>query len=469
MSAELEQSLKRLLRLREGETGILKTRENTQIEFKKSFNFGNMPEYTRTMVAYANTEGGFIVYGVRNSPHELLGVNVEKFDTIDPAKVTSFLNAHCSPELQWEMSTLEFAGIRLGFLYTQPHFRKPVIITANAGKELKEGDIYYRYRGQTTTIRFPEIRALIDALLDQERRGWLQHLSIISKAGAINVAVLDTLQGKLFGAGAPFLIDETLLRQIKFIREGQFTEAAGAPTLRLVGEVKTVSGVKTAQLIQRGIHYDDLLTAFLASRPLSEDDAKSYLRESCHQMSAYSPVFYFVRQAGFKRGQAVEFIQEAKCGMRGTRATILRRLQGNDPIRAMSTIDESFEFDATPSVSDIETNMSAARSLKAQRSILWRALTLSPAAVQAAIQSLHVKALLEALTHLDKPTCIAHADSLKQLLLSLFGTEFQKLDGIGQSTFRKAAAFLDQQLNEPDNKGQQANPLYVLPGAAKRK
>lgn len=264
MSLEPEESLKRLLKLRDGAERILKTRENTQIEFKQSFNLGSMPEYARTMVAFANAEGGFIVYGVRNSPRELIGVNHERFESIDPAKVTSFLNAHCSPELQWDMGTIEFGGVRLGYLYTHSHFRKPVIVTTTSGKELKEGEIYYRYRGQTTTIRFAELRTLIDALLDQERRGWLQHLSTISKAGAMNVAVLDTLQGKLFGAGAPFLIDEALLRQIKFIREGHFTESTGAPALRLVGEVRTVSGVTTAKVVQRGIHYDDLLTAFLA-------------------------------------------------------------------------------------------------------------------------------------------------------------------------------------------------------------
>lgn len=203
MSAELENSLRRLLQLREGETCLLKTRENSRIEFKQSFNFGSMPEYARTMLAYANAGGGFIVYGVRNHPREVLGVNAAKFESIDPAKITSFLNSHCSPEIQWGMGSFDFAGVRLGFLHTEAHFRKPVVTTTTCGKELKEGEIYYRYRGQTTTIRFPELRSLIDALLDQERRGWLQHISTISKAGAMNVAVLDTLQGKLFGAGAP--------------------------------------------------------------------------------------------------------------------------------------------------------------------------------------------------------------------------------------------------------------------------
>lgn len=458
MTTESEASLMRLLRLRDGEPRILKTRENTSVEFKQSFNLGSMAEYARTMMAYANTDGGFIVFGVRNQPHEVLGVNAAKFDAVDPAKVTTFLNAHCSPEIQWEMGTVDFAGARLGFLYTEAHYRKPVVTTANCGKELKEAEIYYRYRGQTTTIRFPELRSLIDALLDQERRGWLQHLSTISKAGATNVAVLDTLQGKLFGAGAPFLIDEALLRQIKFIREGQFTEAAGAPTLRLVGEVKTVSGVTTAQVVQRGIHYDDLLTAFLAARPLSEDDAQSYLRESCHQMSAYSPIFYFLRRAHLSREQAADLIQSAKCGLRGTRNTILRRIQGAQHIQPISAVDRSTNLAGSCSSSDIESRLSSAKSLKAKRSTLWWALQVAPESLRGTIVSANAKTLLEAITNLDKHACIAHADALRQLLLNLFGTDFQKLDGIGQSTFRKTGAFLDEMINAPDPQGQQSAP-----------
>jgi predicted HTH transcriptional regulator len=74
MRAELESSLKRILRFREGGGRILKTRESTRVEFKQSFNFGSMPEYARTMIAFSNTEGGFIVFGVRNQPHEIIGV-----------------------------------------------------------------------------------------------------------------------------------------------------------------------------------------------------------------------------------------------------------------------------------------------------------------------------------------------------------------------------------------------------------
>jgi hypothetical protein len=446
MPTEVENMLKGILCLRDDSTNILRTRESTQVEFKQSFGFGSMPEYVRTMVAFANTEGGFIVFGVRNSPHELLGLNASRFDSIDPAKVSSFLNAHCSPEIQWEIGTVDYAGVRLGFIYTFRHLRKPVLITATSGKELKEGDIYYRYRGQTTTIRYSELRTIIDNLLDQERRAWLQHLSTISEAGAANVAILDTLQGKLFGAGTPFLIDEALLRQIKFIREGQFTEAAGAPTLMLVGEVKTVSGVSTTRIVQRGIHFEDLVTAFLTSRPLSAEDAKSYLLESCHQLSAFAPIFYFVKQAKIPHNEAASFVRDAKSGLLNTRRSIVERLSKATSVMPVGTIERDGGTRVRQASSVIATEMASAKGLQAKRTMLWSVLSTSPEEILASLPSVPIQALLEAITHMERPACIKYADILKQMLLTLFGTEFQKMDRNGKSLFRKAVAFLDQEL-----------------------
>jgi hypothetical protein len=110
----------------------------------------------------------------------------------------------------------------------------------------------------------------------------------------------------------------------------------------------------------------------------------------------------------------------------------------------------------TRSVADIEAQLSGAKTLKTKRSVLWRTLEVSPDLVQGTLQSAYAKMLLEAITHLDRSACLAHANALKQMVLNLFGTEFQKLDGIAQSSFRKAAAFLDQQINEPDDRAKKA-------------
>ena len=52
--------------------------------------------------------------------------------------------------------------------------------------------------------------------------------------------MLDTLKGKIEGLGQTVLIDEKLLPQLKFIKRGEFSEKRGSPTLKLIGELRTV-------------------------------------------------------------------------------------------------------------------------------------------------------------------------------------------------------------------------------------
>src|SRR6266478_5170013 len=88
--------LQSLLKLRNDSKNILQNRENSQLEFKETFNLGSLAKYSRTMAAFANNKGGYIVFGVEPSPHRLKGVNKGKFEECDRRGAT-FLRAYiCS-------------------------------------------------------------------------------------------------------------------------------------------------------------------------------------------------------------------------------------------------------------------------------------------------------------------------------------------------------------------------------------
>lgn len=72
----------------------LKSRENGYLEFKESFNWGNKNEYVRTIAAFANAKGGYLVFGVTNSPRTLKGLTSDKFENTDTAKITEYLNEY---------------------------------------------------------------------------------------------------------------------------------------------------------------------------------------------------------------------------------------------------------------------------------------------------------------------------------------------------------------------------------------
>lgn len=54
--------LKNLLRLDEGDPTRLASRENSRLEYKESFNWGNRAKYGKILAAFANASGGFIVF-----------------------------------------------------------------------------------------------------------------------------------------------------------------------------------------------------------------------------------------------------------------------------------------------------------------------------------------------------------------------------------------------------------------------
>ena len=74
---------------------------------------------------------------------------------------------------------------------------------------------------------------------------------------------------------AVIIFDEALLEQIKFIKEGEFVEVKGQPTLRLIGDIQTVSSGKvvfkeTEKKVVKAIEPQDITRSFLSGEVVSE-------------------------------------------------------------------------------------------------------------------------------------------------------------------------------------------------------
>lgn len=149
----------------------LSSRESGKLEFKEAFHFGSTDEYAKTMAAFANTAGGYLVYGVKDKPRTLIGLKNDAFDSLDPAKLTQTLNSTLAPEIQWDAHTHEVQGKKVGIIYVHEARTKPVLCVKTT-KEVQEGAIYYRYRGRSEKIRYPELRQLLDNEREKERELW---------------------------------------------------------------------------------------------------------------------------------------------------------------------------------------------------------------------------------------------------------------------------------------------------------
>lgn len=71
----------------------LSSRENGRLEFNESWNLGNADAYGKRMAAFANSTSGYLVFGVADSPRQLIGLKNDKFDNLDAAKFTQILNS----------------------------------------------------------------------------------------------------------------------------------------------------------------------------------------------------------------------------------------------------------------------------------------------------------------------------------------------------------------------------------------
>jgi hypothetical protein len=332
--------LKEIFRTSAKDPTILITREHSRLEFKASFNLASLCDYARTLAAYANAKGGYIVFGVEAKPHRLAGIKGTKFEDVDPAQISSFLTDHFSPEIKWEHALHEIGNLKFGLIYTHEANRKPVICIRDSGREIKDGAIYYRYRGQTRVIRFAELRQIIDENRMKEQRLWQRLISRIAKVGVRDAAIFDFNTGEVASRGGTFLIDEELLPKLAFVREGQFKQTEGAPAIKIVGKAKFTHGdvIQPARTVTvtRAITIADIVKHFLQER--EPDDPTAFFRQLCFENAGYLPFYFFLAKSGKSLVEAKEVITTTVSRARG-RQILLKRLQ-SDPDFAV-TLDTS--------------------------------------------------------------------------------------------------------------------------------
>lgn len=233
----------------------IKSRENSQLEFKESFNWNSKEEYAKTMAAFANNRGGYIVFGIKDHPRDLIGLKNNNFEITDEAKISLYLNSIFLPEIIFEKFVMSENSKIIGVLRIEEAKNKP-IVCIRAGDAIKEADIYYRYNGSSSKIKYGELKMLLEIIRNEERKIWMRHLEKISKVGAENAVILDITDNKLEGKGGSLLIDNKLITKLKFIKEGSFKEG-GEPVLKLVGDVKPIIISKSGKIKKNGIQITD--------------------------------------------------------------------------------------------------------------------------------------------------------------------------------------------------------------------
>jgi hypothetical protein len=218
--------------------GFLINRESCDLEYKEKFHYGDsLLEYLRSMAGMANNRGGKIIFGVKNSPRLPVGLDNPKFQELDSNKINQLILEYYSHDFDWDVKTIEFNNLEFGQFNIFVNDYKPIICRKSFKNILREGAIYYRYRGETREIKYTELARILDDEREKERKLWLSHVEKISQVGPKNIHLMDTYNGEITYGRERILIDSELLKRIKFIKEGTFAETGGEPTLTLAGKI----------------------------------------------------------------------------------------------------------------------------------------------------------------------------------------------------------------------------------------
>jgi hypothetical protein len=172
----------------------------------------------------------------------------QKLSDTDPKDIDARIREYFSPAIKWNVAFQEFQGKSFGMLSVEEATVKPIVCKKNKAEVLREGAIYYRYRGETKEIEYPELNLLLEKEREKERLLWIKHIEKISLVGPRNVHILDKYSGEIAYGDKKVLLDKSLLEQLTFIREGHFTEkeGEGSPTLKLVGTIEGLIDVDNA-------------------------------------------------------------------------------------------------------------------------------------------------------------------------------------------------------------------------------
>ena len=429
-----DEALKDLVRFTNHDSGPrVVTHEGVLKEFKESFTWGSIGLYARTMAAFANARGGYLIFGVTDKPRVAIGLSGSSrssFDELDRAKLTNGLNELFSPEIHWDSVLHHVNDVTLGLIYVFEGDNKPVIArkasqTQNAN--ILEGDILYRYNSRTERAKFPELKRIIDDAKSREQRSMMRHIEELVKAGAANAAVLDftasTLQGP---TGERVLVSQELLEKISFIREGEFKEVEGAPTLRLIGDVVPTNTISlgTERIVMHAITTEDVISDFLDLSSVLEP--REYIRQAAAGSTSFVPIHFYRVAAEMTTAQLIDFVSDVNTRSQA-KNKLLGRLRSTDAMRTL-----------TPSLS--QQHASTVSRRRYYDSLLAGELPSLPFASE-----VEAKSFMDAIRALDDSLIVELHDQLLEVLKGCFESHYESAGSVADS-LRRAACRIDAAL-----------------------
>lgn len=268
---------------------------------------------------------GYIFIGIANGTLAVEGLPDERFEKADPAEINRVLVGALDPVPKVRSSVIAVGGRKIGVLHVSKQETPPVIAIKNIAQDVKEGTIYYRYVGETRAIRPGELRRII---AEREQKAVAEFSRRMARIAEGVEATVNLDMGEVAGKSGRFIIDKSLLPELQFVREGDFTERRGAPALRLIGEVEPidVSERERVRVVRESVTPDAIVRNFLRGEKV--EHPLEYIRAQAHCQRRWLPVWYYVEKVGKPLDELIEDLRSEVASHPATRDFLVQRLIG---------------------------------------------------------------------------------------------------------------------------------------------
>lgn len=405
-------------------------REGTTIEFKESYSHAGMAQYFKTIAAFANNLGGYIIFGVGDRPRRLIGLqdkSLQQFEDLKVEEFTKNLLDYFSPEIKWDHCTFEYKEKSFGVIYVYPLSNKPCVCkkhynSQNTKYSLVEGDIFYRYGGRSEKIRYTELISIIDEQRKREEEQWMNFARQASQIGISNACLLDLTSGKITGNSGTIILESNLLDKIAFIKEGEFVEEKGKPALRLIGDIQEISTGKivvkeTTKRVVKAIETNDILDAFFYNKLV--DEPLEYIKSICYATSANYPLYFLIKQSNLNISEIIDLIE--KITVRGTtKKSLINRLSGNMVKQKSVSLQ----------------NTKTANEKRKYRDCWINENLITPIE--------NISYCVDVLFALSTEEIVSHEKYIKMMLQHIFNEYYEKANSVLASNIRKAICRVDE-------------------------
>lgn len=270
--------------------GSLQKRESHTLEFKQDFDWNTKTSkagYLKSIAAFANKTGGYLIFGVSDSPRRIVGIS-DSFSALDDATISQALNQYLSPCPDYERDEFAIHGKKVGVIYVHECSKKPIVSIKDFTEKLLESAIYYRYNSKSSNIKSGDLLHLLREAKENETRRWMELISQASSLGIHNAGIFDVGSGVLAtNKGNRFVLDERLLRKLQVLDQYSI-QKDGATAVRIVGDID-----QTGTIIRRSlsIHDDDIIEGFLMGAEI--DAPEEYVNAMCYQSSGHLPIYFY--------------------------------------------------------------------------------------------------------------------------------------------------------------------------------